>query len=128
LLADSNIPVYTIDSRGLYASSFFDASNGAVSLRLAPAVLSIVNQNATDAGLTLSELAAASGGTAFHNSNDILAGLQRAFADAREYYLLAYVPSNSRSDGKFHAISVQVRDKKLVASAKRGYWATSGSN
>ena len=93
-----------------------------------PAVLGAMNGNATEAGQTLSEIAAATGGTAFHNGNDILNGLRRAFADGREYYVLAYVSSKSDLDGKFRAISVRVRDSKLVIGAKRGYWATGTSN
>jgi VWFA-related protein len=123
LAANSNIAVYTIDSRGLYTSRFFDASNPGGVPALMPAVLSVTNQNASAAGGTLSEIAAATGGTAFQNSNDILSGLERAFADGRQYYVLAYVPSSSNSDGKFHAISVRVRENKMVVSAKRGYWA-----
>jgi hypothetical protein len=46
----------------------------------------------------------------------------------REYCMLAYVPSNSNLDGKFHAISVRVRDGKSAIGAKRGYWATAMSN
>ena len=55
-------------------------------------------------------------------------GLERAFADGRQYYVLAYVPTNTNSDGKFRAISVRVRDGKYVISAKRGYWAAAASN
>ena len=66
---------------------------------------------ATDEGLTLSEIAAATGGTAFKNSNDLFTGLQRAFADGREYYTLAYVSTNEAQDGKFRKIAVQVRDQ-----------------
>jgi len=129
LAANSNIPVYTIDSRGLYTSPYFDASNSGGVARMQPAVMSAMNSNAaTEAGQTHSEIAAATGGTAFQNSNNILTGLQRAFADGREYYMLAYVPSNSNLDGKFRAISVRVRDSKSAISAKRGYWATATSN
>jgi VWFA-related protein len=88
-----------------------------------PAVSGIMDSDASEAGGTLSEIAAATGGTAFQNSNDVLAGLQRAFADGRQYYMLAYVPGNANPDGKFRAISVRLRDKKMVVKAKRGYWA-----
>ncbi|HXM45325.1 MAG TPA: hypothetical protein VN924_29080 [Bryobacteraceae bacterium] len=37
--------------------------------------------------------------------------------------MLAYVLANSAEDGKFHAISVRLHDKKMVVKAKRGYWA-----
>ena len=49
--------------------------------------------------------------------------MQRSFADGREYYMLAYTPSNETEDGKFRKIEVQVRDKKARVNAKRGYWA-----
>jgi len=128
LAANSNIPVYTIDSRGLYNSLYSDASNFGAGPRAEPAVIGALNQAVNQAGQTLSEIAAATGGTAFQNSNNILDGLRRAFADGREYYMLAYVPSNPNLDGKFRAISVRVRDSKLVISAKRGYWTSSTPN
>jgi VWFA-related protein len=123
LAANHNIPVYTIDSRGLYTQAYFDASNAGASPRLAPAVIGIMNQMAADAGATLSEIAATTGGSAFQNRNDIFTGLARAFADGRQYYMLAYVPGNVNPDGKFRAISVRVRDGKLSVNAKKGYWA-----
>ena len=124
LAANSNIPIYTIDSRGLYTPGLFDASDPGGVPGVMPALLGVMNQNASGASGTLSEIAAATGGTTFQNSNNILNGLERAFADGRQYYVLAYVPSNSESDGKFHSISVRVRESKMVVSAKRGYWAT----
>lgn len=93
-----------------------------------PAVMNAITGNDTDAGQTLTEIAAATGGTAFQNSNDILSGLQRAFADGREYYMLAYVSTNPNLDGKFRAISVRLQDAKLLVNAKRGYWATGTAN
>jgi VWFA-related protein len=123
LAANHNVPIYTIDSRGLYTQSFYDASNSGPGAKMSPGVLDVMNRSDTDAGDTLMEIAAATGGTAFRNSNDIFAGLERAFADGRQYYVLAYVPANSNPDGKFRAISVRVRDGKLTVNAKRGYWA-----
>jgi len=125
LAANNNVPIYTIDSRGLYTPGLFDASDPGSVPAVMPAVLGVMNQNASGASGTLSEIAAATGGTAFQNSNNILNGLERAFADGRQYYVLAYVPSSADSDGKFHSISVRVRESKMVVSAKRGYWASS---
>jgi VWFA-related protein len=115
----ANVSIYTIDSRGLYTSSGMDASRGGYVREVAREWSDI----ATDEGLTLSEIAAATGGTAFRNSNDLLTGLQRAFADGREYYTLAYVSTNDAQDGKFRKIQVRLRDSKAVVNAKRGYWA-----
>ena len=119
LAVKANVAIYTIDSRGLYTSSGMDASRGGYLQEVAREW----NDIATDEGLTLSEIAAATGGTAFKNSNDLFTGLQKAFADGREYYTLAYVSSNDAQDGKFRKIEVRVRDSKAIVNAKRGYWA-----
>jgi VWFA-related protein len=116
-----NVPIYTIDSRGLYVSPTLDASRSGITPMQVDRAL---NDIAMDAGQTLSEIAAATGGTAFKNSNDLSVGLKKAFADGREYYMLAYVSSNEAQDGKFRKIEVRVRDTKALVSAKRGYWAT----
>ncbi len=124
LAVKGNVPVYTIDSRGLYTPPAFDASRG-VNVSAASRVMVELNSIATDEGQTLSEIASATGGKAFQNSNDLSAGLKQAFADGRDYYMLAYVPSNEAQDGKFRKIEVTLRNKKASVSAKRGYWAPS---
>jgi VWFA-related protein len=122
LAVKANVTIYTIDSRGLYASPGMDASRNVVA-SVVNEVAREWNDIATDEGLTLSEIASATGGTAFKNSNDLFTGLQRAFADGREYYTLAYVSTNKAQDGKFRKIEVKVRDRKAEVRAKRGYWA-----
>jgi VWFA-related protein len=123
LALKANVVIYTIDSRGLYASPGDDVSRNVVA-----SAVNRVNREwsaiATEEGMTLSEIADATGGRAFKNSNDLFAGLERAFADGREYYTLAYVSTNGAQDGKFRKIEVRVLDGKAVANAKRGYWAT----
>jgi VWFA-related protein len=123
LAAKSNVIIDTIDSRGLYAQRAFDASNPGNPPNVDGAVGRVERDGAAARGNTLVEFAEATGGTAFHESNNLLGGLQRAFADGRDYYTLAYVSANTNFDGKFRAITVQVRDRNAVVNAKRGYWA-----
>ncbi|MGO9258101.1 MAG: VWA domain-containing protein [Bryobacteraceae bacterium] len=124
LAAAGNVTIDTIDSRGLYGQKAFDASNAGAPVTVDGAVGRVERDVAAAHGNTLAEIAAATGGTAFHDSNNLLGGLQRAFADSRDYYLIAYVSGNANLDGKFRAITVQVRDPKAVVNAKRGYWAS----
>lgn len=124
LASKSNITIHTVDARGLYVQSYFEASNAGSAASVMPAALSVMNQSASDAQATLSEVAAATGGIAFKNNNDVFRGLTRAFADGREYYMLGYVSTNPKLDGTFRTISVRVRDPNLIVQAKRGYWAT----
>jgi VWFA-related protein len=130
-----NIRFYTVDSRGVYTQASlaggggFDASRGLDSTyRGRPTgtpsgvdlmALSVAREN-TD-GLSL--LARATGGLFFESSNDILKGVRRTFADGREYYVLAYYPRNQNMVG-YKRIRVAVRDTRLTATAKAGYWGT----
>ncbi len=123
LAAKNNVPIHTIDSGGLYTSSYQESSRSSGGGRVGPSVERALNRNAAEAGATLQEIAAATGGTSFRNNNDLFAGMTRAFADGRDYYVLSYVPANAIQDGKFRAITVRVRDSKMVILAKRGYWA-----
>jgi VWFA-related protein len=122
LAARSNITIDTIDSRGLYGQAAFDASSHGNPPNVDGAVGRTERDAAAANGNTLAEIAAATGGTAFHDSNNLLAGLQRAFADGRDYYTIAYVSGNANLDGKFRAITVRVPNRKVVVNAKRGYW------
>lgn len=121
----NNVRFYTIDSRGLYTlaslpGSGWDASSGGIpSDAVDRAELNTARQN-TDG---LAELARATGGLFFENNNDLLKGIQKAFADGREHYVLAYVPSNKALDGTYRKIQVEVKRDKVQVSAKPGYWA-----
>jgi VWFA-related protein len=83
------------------------------------AMMSVAWQN----GSGMAELARETGGAFFENSNDLLKGIERAFNDDHEQYVLAYVSSNSELDGKFRRLKVEVTRKGLNVLAKRGYWA-----
>jgi VWFA-related protein len=122
LAARSNIAIDTIDSRGLYGQSAFDASSPGNPTNVDGAVGRVERDAAAMKGNTLAEIAEATGGTAFHDNNNLLSGLERAFADGRDYYTIAYVSGNANLDGKFRAITVQVPNRHVVVNAKRGYW------
>ncbi len=72
----------------------------------------------------MAQLARKTGGFFFENNNDLLKGIRRAFADGREEYVLAYIPSNTKMNAQFRRISVELKDEKLGIAAKAGYWAT----
>ena len=124
-----DVTFYTLDSRGLYASAagVLDASEELQLNRAGPILLpqmqqqkDIISHENQDA---MTELAVATGGVFYHNSNDLLKGLRQAFADGREYYLLAYSSTHKTRDGKFREIRVDVKKKDVTVRAKRGYWA-----
>lgn len=130
LATTNNVTIYTLDSKGLYTvvGGGYDASGEVQLTRGVGVILPQIQQqketNALDTEAPLGELAAATGGVFFHNSNDLFKGLRQSLAEGREYYLLAYVPTNPAADGKFREIKVQVKGGSVLVRAKRGYWAT----
>lgn len=70
------------------------------------------------------ELAAATGGEAIHNSNDLAAGLVGVSAPPPVSYTLAYSPTDLKSDGKFHTLKVRLNNERgLIVDARKGYFA-----
>jgi Ca-activated chloride channel homolog len=77
----------------------------------------------------LKAIAAASGGLAFfpESIEDVHAICEQVAHDIRNQYTLAYYPTNSRRDGTFRAVTVEVIPPhgrgKLVARTRNGYYA-----
>ena len=125
----NDVSIYTLDSRGLFTSPAapYGASNDARVTRQTMATLPMQTQEveleSQQNADVLAQLAGESGGLFYRNSNDLLKGLKQALADGRQYYVLAYVPSNRKADGNFRTISVQVDRRNLRVRTKKGYWA-----
>jgi len=77
----------------------------------------------------LREIAEASGGLAFfpESVDDVHNICEQVAHDIRNQYTLAYYPSNTKKDGTFRAVSVQVIPPRgrgrLVARTRNGYYA-----
>ncbi len=72
----------------------------------------------------MQELADGTGGTFFHNDNDLKAGLDQLAARPEFIYVLGFSPQNLKPDGSFHSLKVTVRNiSNPTVQARRGYWA-----
>ena len=93
-----NVAIYGLDPRGLMGD------DNAVTLGEPQAVTA-------DAGIDgLRDLARATGGRAFVNSNDLSAAFQRIADENRAYFLIGYEPQpSSRSSGSLRRIEVKSR-------------------
>src|SRR5712671_6635309 len=122
----SNIVINTIDARGLFT----------------PDLLGDISDPPRDSGKTagikssyriaaqslqsdiLAQLADGTGGTFFHNRNDIDEGLREATAAPTVSYLLGFSPQNMKIDGRYHALKVALTGKqKYAVQARHGYYA-----
>ncbi len=110
----SNTTIYAVDPRGLSTGEFDIQDN--VTARPSQDALRQTQS-------TLQVLAEETDGRAIINRNDLAKGMQQIVRDSSAYYLLGYNSTQSRSDGKFHAIKVRVRRPGVQVRARRGYWA-----
>ena len=122
----ANIVINTIDARGLYAPDVMgdisQPSFGSPQSAGMRAQFRISEQ--TEDGFILGELADGTGGTYFHNRNDLDVGMVRAVAAPEVSYVLGFSPQNLKYDGKMHLLKVSLASKsKLVVQARHGYYA-----
>lgn len=90
-------------------------------------------KNAKRAKRALEQLAQASGGLSFfpENVEDVHSICEQVASDIRNQYTLAYYPSNTKQDGTFRAVTVEVippRGRgKLTARTRNGYYSPTSS-
>ena len=123
-----NTIIYTINAVGLDATPpLGDASQpfqGSLTSAGFRSTLAIEERNAVQDAM--SALASDTGGTYFHNNNDLLGLMKSSIERARVTYLLGYYPKNTQRDGKFRKIVVKVNRPDVVISARKGYLAPKG--
>jgi VWFA-related protein len=79
-------------------------------------------QEASARAALLSDLAYGTGGTYFHNNNDLDLGFRQTSEMPEYVYVLGFSPQ--RLDGKFHKLKIQVKGAtKLTVQARPGYYA-----
>jgi len=75
-------------------------------------------------GVVLGEIAAGTGGTYFHNRNDLAKGMSQALAAPGVTYVLGFSPQNLKADGKFHKLQIAVTNgQEYQVQARSGYYA-----
>jgi VWFA-related protein len=122
----ANIVINTIDARGLYTPDMGDIADPTTkaSYRTAGyrATYAVAAQSAQED--VLAELADGTGGTFFHNRNDVDEGLREAGAAPAMTYLLGFSPQNMKLDGSLHTLKVAFSHKtNYKIQARHGYFA-----
>lgn len=111
----ANVSFYPIDARGLIV---FDQPTN---FDVAP---SVDNAWLRDRHDDLRMMADQTDGLAILNSTDDISGaMQRIFADVGSYYLIRYYSSNTKLDGRFRRIRVEVKRDSTDVRARPGYLA-----
>jgi VWFA-related protein len=133
----ANVTVYTVDAVGLrvHSGEAAVARNvgvagtqglGDVKRDDGPWTKELERQEqilSSRATAVLGRLAKETGGFLLENTNNLGAGVARMQQERTTYYLVAYQPTNAKSDGKFRRVSVKVKRPKVNVKARPGYVA-----
>lgn len=110
-ISASDCLVHTIDVGGLVAAGSIDDTQGKD--------IYLARRRGQDA---LHLIAADTGGKAFRNANDIDKHLEDLLKLTNSYYLLGYYPANTKKEGKFRKLKIDILKPKLQASYRKGYY------
>jgi VWFA-related protein len=121
----NNVVISSLDSRGVW--TFVPGGTAETSFKGDPATLAIKSQYEQSTQVAnqdiLSELAADTGGTFFHNSNDYVAGFKQVGMQPEFLYILGFAPQSLKFDGSYHRLSITLKNGKgYTVEARKGYY------
>src|SRR5215472_2008049 len=122
----ANVVINTIDARGLYVPDVGGdiATPPSDTMRTAgyKSLYRTSAQSAQDD--VMAQLADGTGGTFYHNRNDVDELMRLAGAAPAVSYLLSFSPQNLKLDGHFHTLKIAlVTKEKYSVQARHGYFA-----
>jgi VWFA-related protein len=112
-LNDAQASLYPVDARGLMGAITY--SRGRASFT----TLDMVRGNME----TMEVVAEDTGGRAFTNTNALDVSISRAVDDSRLSYVLGYYSTDTKTDGRYRTIRVEVKRKGLAVRHRAGYLA-----
>ena len=124
-LVKANVAIYPVDARGLIGAPPSMNADTSSSGRTRTSLPAAVIKEAAEGIDTMEELASATGGRAFHDTNDLTAAVRAAVNDSVVTYTLGFYPDPGRLDGKFHELNVKLKRKGVNVRYRRGYVAYS---
>ena len=113
----------TVDLRGLYTGvpQAGDIVHLPISMMREKQFFMVEDVSAKEG--PLNQLAHDTGGTYYHNSNDLYPGLQEISNRQGYYYVLSYASPLAKSDGRYHRIKLEVSRPGLELSYRNGYYS-----
>ncbi len=127
----ANVVISSLDARGVYVIVPGGDADTPAGVSSGGLKASFAIDNATANADVLQELAYATGGSFFHNSNDLVAGFKQIAMQPEFIYVLGFYPQNMKLDGSYHDLKVTL-PKEVMKSAgasqlqvRRGYFVPS---
>jgi VWFA-related protein len=121
LAAGANVTISALDARGLYSTNIQAGENGPL-MDLDERTghrREMMRANMA----VMAELSEGTGGTFFHNNNDLKGGLKSLVAAPEYVYLLEVSLKNVKLNGTYHPLQVKVDQDGVKVQARRGFFA-----
>jgi VWFA-related protein len=125
LAAESDVTISALDARGLYSTELGASERGPDS-QMAMQTGYESQSHRESVALNedvMAELADGSGGTFFHNNNDLEAGFKELGAMPEIVYMLELSLDQVKADSTYHRLRVKVAGGDFEVRARRGYYA-----
>jgi VWFA-related protein len=125
LAAQTKVTISALDARGLYTTEIGAGERGPDS-PMAVQTGYASQSHRTSMALkedVMAELADGTGGTYFHNSNDLESGFKELAVEPEYVYILELSLDKVKPDGTYHRLKVKVDGDGLQIQARRGYFA-----
>jgi VWFA-related protein len=127
LLKRARVAVYPMDPSALPTPSMFSSTQANNdSLHNSGAAINQIDQessNEISSHSTMDTLADATGGRAFHNTNDLAGAIGTVTQLGSNYYTVAFVPKDANYNGKYRKLVIKVDAPKAKLDYRRGYYA-----
>ena len=127
LLARSQVAVYPIDARGLMVAPMTSATQSGSTMNRKPNgfgnAYSKWSENTASEQGTMLQMAQATGGKAFVNTNGLKEAVEKAIDAGSNYYTIAYTPTNHNWNGDYRKIQVKLNRPGVTLAYRRGYFA-----
>jgi VWFA-related protein len=130
LLGKAQVAVYPIDARGLMTNPVFDVTNAkGNNARSINRDMAKFGDSQIDEHATMQQLADATGGRAFYNTNGLSEAVSQAIDSGANYYTLTYTPNERHAEGSYHALRVTLTGaaatRDLQLRYRQGYYTDS---
>lgn len=143
LLSRSQVAVYPIDARGLMTNPMTNVSQTGQNSTMVNPTSGAFKSGKTSAGNpaafgqnsakffqqtteehdTMEQMAEATGGKAFVNTNGLKEAVEKAIEAGSNYYTIAYTPTNRKWNGDYRKIQVKLDRPGVTLAYRRGYFA-----
>jgi VWFA-related protein len=122
-LARGRVAVYPVDARGTVSTAPTTGD------RMRPMGDSGLTADATlnATYMTEEEIARATGGRAYHGTNDLAGALSAATETGGRYYTLTYSPTNLNYDGRLRHIQIDLAKRGYRLEYRRAYFGNAGT-